>query len=81
MYRMDTHDGSQMAAEDPFGGNGVFLAHDGSGQQIIGRLEGVFGLVPAVTWPGRGAWVDISAMDIPGEEASARWEAAVVGGP
>lgn len=73
MYLMEEATAEELAASDPFGGTGVFLPMSAVAEDIIEALEQVLGsVVPAVAWPGRGAWVDGSV--VPAEVLS-RWEA------
>jgi hypothetical protein len=66
---------------DPFGGEGVFLAMPGTDSPgIIDALSGVFGMIiPAVTWPGHGAWADPRPTPMTAADLLARWEAALTG--
>lgn len=72
-YRMDASTPEQMAADDPFPGRGVFLPLVAPAEQIMEALDRAFGIVPAVAWPNRGAWIDPAGMDVTPAEALARW--------
>lgn len=65
-YRIEEVAPEQLAAEDPYCGFGVFLPMPGaSSPRILQELEGVFGgILPSVTWPGKGTWVDTRAMNV-----------------
>jgi hypothetical protein len=64
----------QIAASDPFGSRGVFLPCALDGQEILDSLERVFGeTVPAVVWPGRGAWVQSDGTAEHAALLFARW--------
>ena len=73
-YRMDVRDPGEIAADDPFRGHGVFLPlPEAKGSEIIGALEQAFGEIPAVAWPGRGAWVDLKGAGLTPAEALLAW--------
>jgi hypothetical protein len=57
---MESLSREEMAAEDPFGGRGVFLTAAGmTGTEMLGRLASVTGIsLPAVAWEGIGLWAD-----------------------
>lgn len=75
-YRMDVHNADELVERDPFGGMGVFLPSATSeGDEILSLVTDVFGIIPAVAFPGRGAWIDTSAAGLGSSEARARWEA------
>ena len=71
MYRMDNHTADEMIARDPFVGHGLFLA--GAEQDT---LEAIFGLIPAVGFPGQGAWIDLDGAGVTAQDALARWKDA-----
>lgn len=75
-YRIDMATAEELEA-DPFGGHGVFLPlTNASGEDILIRLEEVFGRVlPAVAAPQQGAWVDSEHAGLGQGELLARWEA------
>lgn len=72
-YRMDVATAEEMAAQDPFGGRGVFLPMEASGEDILGELDRVLGTVPSVAWPMRGAWVQADETGFSAAELQARW--------
>lgn len=75
-YRVDEATPGQLAAEDPYGGHGVFLPMPGaSSARIIQEMEGVFGgILPASVWPDKGAWVDTRMMQATPGYVLALWE-------
>lgn len=77
-YRAEAMTPEQMAAEDPFGGNGIWLPLPGSvNSAILSRMETAFGgTIPSVMWPGKGAWADGSQLMAPADSVLARWESA-----
>lgn len=77
MHRFDLVTRPQLMLEDPFSGRGCFLAValDDS-QEILDEIGLVLGApVPAVAWPGHGAWVDTGTVP----EALRRWQEAAGG--
>ncbi len=66
----------EIAAQDPFGGLGVFLAYPAHLDQIVQLLEEVYGFVAAVSWPGKGAWVD-GRLGMTPEEILRQWSEAI----
>jgi hypothetical protein len=57
-YLMQEATAGEIAAEDPFGGSGVFLESGLGSDEMLAELERAFGCLPgAVVWPQRGAWV------------------------
>ena len=75
-YLMEMSTAGQMAAEDPFGGSGVFLPLAADAGSILEALDRAFGMVQAVAWPGHGAWVDAAAAGVPRDELLTRWGTA-----
>jgi hypothetical protein len=73
-YAMEVSTADQVAAQDPFGGRGLFLPMDAGGEEILGAVQETFGSVPAIAWPGRGAWV-IPQSPEEAWQALALWEA------
>lgn len=75
LYRMEGVSTEEMNA-DPFGGEGVFLAMPGAdGPDIIDTLASAFGMIiPAVVWPGHGAWADPRPTPMNAAGMFARWE-------
>lgn len=75
MYLMQEATAEEIAADDPFGGDGVFLSCALDGQEILAALERVLGeVLPAVAWPGLGAWISLRFASITPAEAIALWE-------
>jgi hypothetical protein len=73
-YRMDFHSADEIAARDPFAGAGVFLPFDFPDTAVIlAAVKDVFGTIPAVAFPSRGAWADLSDADLGRGEAMTRW--------
>jgi hypothetical protein len=75
---MDQLRREEIASADPYMGRGVFLAAPGTDlDAITGKLAERLGMiVPAVTWDGIGAWVDLGG--VPGmtaQELESRWSA------
>lgn len=66
----------EMAAEDPFGGQGVFLPAPGvTGEEILRSLASRMGRVmPAVTWDGIGVWVDPGSSEADAGLIRERWD-------
>jgi hypothetical protein len=72
-YAIEAIPVSQIAAEDPFAGRGVFLAC--GEEDVQAELDRAFGgTVPAVTWPGLGAWVDQNGSGLSPEELVSWWK-------
>ena len=72
-YSIQVRSAAEIAAEDPFSGRGVFLAcAEGDVQAELERAFG--GTVPAVTWPGLGAWVDREEAGLSPGELASWWE-------
>ncbi len=67
----------EIAAQDPFGGSGVFLAYPAHLDQIVQLLEETYGIVAAVSWPGKGAWVDTRRLGMTPGEICGQWSAAI----
>jgi hypothetical protein len=61
-YLMEPSTREQMAAEDPFGGGGTFLAFPGLGDGEISDAltEKGLGSAPSFIWGGIGAWVEVA---------------------
>ena len=61
-HRMEIATREEMAAEDPFGGTGRFLAFPGlTMAEISAELEGKgLGAAPSFLWDGIGAWVEVA---------------------
>jgi hypothetical protein len=75
---METSTAGQVAAEDPFGGGGVFLEMTATAPDILDTMERVLGPgIQAIAWPMRGAWVDTSAAGFSAEYITARWGSAL----
>lgn len=66
----------EMAAADPFGGRGVFLAAPGlSPGEMLARLERCLGAVlPAVAWGGIGVWTEPGSSGIDAVAVRDRWD-------
>lgn len=64
----------QVAASDPFGGHGVFLPMAATAQDILESLDRAFGVVSAVVWPMRGAWVDAAVGGMTRDAVLEAWE-------
>jgi hypothetical protein len=62
MYRMEERTREEMAADDPFGGRGVFLPFPGMDMAAIsGELaDRGLGSVPSFIWDGIGAWAEVT---------------------
>lgn len=67
------HDPGEIAQEDPFRGEGIFLSDSGEPEEILSLVDWILGDVPAVVWPRQGAWVKTTTAP---EEVQARWERA-----
>lgn len=73
-YLMETHDADELVLQDPFGGIGVFLPSAlPDGDEILGKVGEVFGTIPAVAFPQKGAWADPSRLNLGRDEVIARW--------
>lgn len=75
-YRMEQLRREEIASADPYMGRGVFLVAPGMDcDAITGQLTERLGMiVPAVSWNGIGAWVDLGG--VPGmsaQELERRW--------
>lgn len=70
-YRMEGLTREEMAAEDPFGGRGVFLpAPELDGAAMLARLgHGV----PAIAWDGIGLWADPGSSEAGAAGLLASW--------
>ncbi len=68
----------ELIAADPFVGRGVLLwmpGVDGADEQMELLASRLGMIVPAVLWPGIGAWVDCAAAGMTPGEAEARYQA------
>lgn len=76
MYLMAQVPREEMASEDPFGGQGVFLDAPGiPGEVILARLFELLGkTVPAVAWGDLGVWVAPGSCDIDSDSIHALWD-------
>jgi hypothetical protein len=72
-YRMDIHNDDELYLQRQFGESGVFLPFPGSAETCQEFILELFGDVPMLTWPGRGAWVDSSAAGMTPDEALDSW--------
>ena len=74
-YRMEIATRDEMIAEDPFGGQGVFLALDAPCSTILARLErAARTAVQAVAWEGSGVWA-VPPAGMSREKLAAAWAA------
>lgn len=80
-YRMEEASRDQMAAADPFGGNGIFLAAPHlENEEIIDALETRLRMIiPAVAWGGIGAWVDQGSIGMSAARVRALWDGGEAG--
>lgn len=75
MHRFEMVTADQLVMEDPFSGCGLFVPLAEGQEEILAALYRAFEvIVPAVAWPGHGAWIDTRGLDGTGEQALARWE-------
>jgi hypothetical protein len=76
------HSREEMAASDPYGGRGVFLAAPGvAGDEMITLLAARMGaVVPAVAWDGIGAWVDPGSTGTDPDLIRERWDGGKASG-
>lgn len=72
-YSTRMHTAEEMSAEDPFGGAGLFIPIPDSGEAILEALGEAFGSVLAVSWPGKGAWINLAVARLGREEALRIW--------
>src|SRR6185437_5759628 len=77
-YRAETLTPEEIAAQDPFCGNGVRLEHDS--QDLAAVAELVLGMLvtPCVVFPGC-AWADLSDQEFDASEARKQWHEILEG--
>jgi len=79
-YRMEDRPREAVAAEDPFGGRGIFFAFPGTSAEILEELELRLGkTVPCFAWEGIGAWADPESAGMPADLAARAWSGGMRG--
>ena len=64
----------EVAAEDPFQGNGCFIEDkESSAEDMFTKFFEFFGEMPAVAWEGQGIWLDASAVEGGAQSLKERW--------
>ena len=73
-YRMEMHDADVLVGDDPFNGLGVFLPSGlPDAYQILDRINAAFGMIPAVAYPSKGAWVNPADSGLGKDEVKDCW--------
>ena len=64
----------EIAAEDPFQGNGCFFADkESSAEDMFTKFFEFFGEMPAVAWEGQGIWLNAGAVEGGPAKLKERW--------
>jgi hypothetical protein len=74
-FNIDMKSPEEIAAEDPFGGDGCFFADkESSAEEMFARFFEFFGEMPAVAWEGQGIWLNATGVEGGAAALKERWE-------
>lgn len=74
-YDIEMKPREEIAAEDPFQGEGCFIADKtSSAEEMFTKFFEVFGEMPAVAWEGQGIWLNAAGVEGGPVALKEKWE-------